>query len=62
MRITANNVAVVLRRRPVPCFELSRKAIDLRESGCDPFDPLYDFRFGLYADNAVQLAPAFKQQ
>ena len=36
------------------------KAIDLRESGCDPFDPLYDYRFGLYADNPVQLSPAFK--
>ena len=38
------------------------KVIDLRESGRDPFDPLYDCRFGLYADNAVQFSPAFEQQ
>jgi hypothetical protein len=38
------------------------KAIDLRQSGCDPFNPLYDCRFGLYADNAIQLSPAFKQK
>jgi hypothetical protein len=33
-----------------------------RESGCDPFNALYDCCFGLYADNAVQLSPAFQQQ
>ena len=62
MTVTVNNVVGAPRRRPLPCPQLSREAIDLRESGCDPFDPLYDCRFGLYADNAVQLSPAFKQQ
>src|SRR5262249_12244058 len=37
-------------------------AADIRESGCDLFQPLQNYRFGLYADNAVQFSASLKQQ
>src|SRR5262249_21628090 len=36
--------------------------VDIPESGCDSFQPLQNCRFGLYADNTVQLSASFKQQ
>src|SRR5262245_5296994 len=36
--------------------------VDIPESGGDSFQPLQDCRFGLYADDAVQLSASFKQQ
>src|SRR5262245_21572682 len=40
----------------------SGSAADIRESGCDSFQPLQHYRFGLYADDAVQFSASFKQQ